>query len=159
MFLEIITLFQLHAKSGLLQCSFNFLFCNFYLFVQDQSRFWWGTCYTNSLTAHGSVVIYSLTSVKCIFVHSANSDWNRSQNSSLEPIIEQYKKMFVAFKIFGDSWFFPKDAMSVLKRQLAYNSIQIQPGLKAKLSIIFIVCSNKIKNRVMLSGEGNAGEQ
>ena len=28
-------------------------------------------------------------------------------------------------------------------------------GGKAKLSIIFIVCSNKIYNRVKLSGEGN----
>ena len=29
------------------------------------------------------------------------------------------------------------------------------PGLKAKLSIIFIVCSNKIYNRVMLRDEGD----
>ena len=34
-------------------------------------------------------------------------------------------------------------------------NIQIQPRLKAKLSVIFKVCSNKIYNRVMLSGKGN----
>ena len=33
--------------------------------------------------------------------------------------------------------------------------MEIQPGLKAKLLFIFIVCSNKIQNRVMLSGKGN----
>ena len=41
-----------------------------------------------------------------------------------------------------------------VSKQVIVTDIQIQPGLKAKLSIIFIVCSNKIKNRVMLSGEG-----
>ena len=33
--------------------------------------------------------------------------------------------------------------------------MKIQPGLKAKLLFIFIVCSDKIQNRVMLSGKGN----
>ena len=33
------------------------------------------------------------------------------------------------------------------------NNIWIYPGLKGKLSIILIVCSNKIYNRVMPSGE------
>ena len=35
------------------------------------------------------------------------------------------------------------------------HNIQIQPGLKAKLSLISIVYSSKIQNRVMLTGEGN----
>ena len=39
------------------------------------------------------------------------------------------------------------------------NNIQILPGLKAKLSIIFIVRSNKIYNRVMLRGEDNRSNQ
>ena len=33
--------------------------------------------------------------------------------------------------------------------------MEIQPGLKAKFLFIFTVCSNKIQNRLMLSGKGN----
>ena len=36
--------------------------------------------------------------------------------------------------------------------------MKIQPGLKAKLLFIFTVCSNKIQNRVMLSGKGNEND-
>ena len=39
------------------------------------------------------------------------------------------------------------------------HNIQIQPGLKAKVSLMSIVYSNKIQNRVMLSGEGNENWQ
>ena len=38
-------------------------------------------------------------------------------------------------------------------------NIKIWRGLKATLSIIFTVCSNKIWNRVMRSAQGNAGER
>ena len=41
------------------------------------------------------------------------------------------------------------------RKGLFIPNMQIQLGLKAKLLFIFIVCSNKIQNRVMLNGEGN----
>ena len=41
-----------------------------------------------------------------------------------------------------------------LRHQKEDYEVIATPGLKAKLSIIFIVCSNKIYNRVMLRDEG-----
>ena len=41
--------------------------------------------------------------------------------------------------------------VKTIRDGLSYCNIQIQQGLKAKLSIIFIVCPNKILNRVILS--------
>ena len=41
------------------------------------------------------------------------------------------------------------------RKGLLIPNMKIQPGLKAKLLFIFIVCSNKIQNRVMLSGKSN----
>ena len=42
-----------------------------------------------------------------------------------------------------------------LRQQKEDHEVIAMPGLKAKLSIIFIVCSNKIYNRVMLRDEGD----
>ena len=41
------------------------------------------------------------------------------------------------------------------RKGLLIPNTKIKPGLKAKLLFIFIVCSDKIKNRVMLSGKSN----
>ena len=48
----------------------------------------------------------------------------------------------------------------MIRSSILQHNIQIKLGLKAKLSILFIVCSNKIWNCVLLSGKGNDnGEQ